>query len=206
MSQPARSRVRRGWSYPLLAAIAYVPFFLSAPGKVSADTKVYLYLNPARLLAGAAYLWDPNYGAGTVPHQNIGYLFPMGPYYWATTSLGVPAWIAQRFWMGSISFAAGAGVLFLLSTLHWKYKGAGFVAALVYMLTPYQLAYTARISAVLLPWAGLGWMVALTIRSVRRGGWRDPALFALVTLVIGGTNATSLLRARVVACPRGRSR
>jgi arabinofuranan 3-O-arabinosyltransferase len=195
VSQPLRPRVRRGWSYPLLAAIAYVPFFLSAPGKISADTKVYLYLNPARLLAGAAYLWDPNYGAGTVPHQNIGYLFPMGPYYWATTSLGVPAWIAQRFWLGSISFAAGAGVLFLLSTLNWKHKGAAFVAALVYMLTPYQLAYTARISAVLLPWAGLGWMVALTIRSVRRGGWRDPALFALVILVIGGTNATSLLLA-----------
>ena len=189
------SRVRRDWSVPLLAAIAYIPFFLSDPGKISADTKAYLYLNPSRLLASAAYLWDPKYGAGTVPQQNIGYLFPMGPYYALTNVIGIPAWIAQRFWLGSISFAAGAGVLYLLSTLNWKHRGAAFVAALVYMLTPYQLAYTARISAVLLPWAGLPWLVALTIRSVRRGGWRDPAIFALVCLVIGGTNATSLLLA-----------
>jgi len=200
VSQPLRSRVRRDWSIrdwsvPILAAIAYIPFFLSSPGEVSADTKAYLYLNPGRLLASAAFLWDPNYGAGTVPHQNIGYLFPMGPYYWLTNVVGIPAWIAQRFWLGSITFAAGVGVLYLLSTLNWKHRGAAFVAALVYALTPYQLAYTARISAVLLPWAGLPWMVALTIRSVRRGGWRDPALFALVVLVIGGTNATSLLLA-----------
>lgn len=200
MSQPVQSRVRRDWfirdwSIPILAAIAYIPFFLSDPGKVSADTKAYLYLNPSRLLASAAFLWDPNYGAGTVPHQNIGYLFPMGPYYVLTNALGVPAWVAQRFWLGSITFAAGVGVLYLLSTLNWKHRGAAFAAALIYALTPYQLAYTARISAVLLPWAGLPWMVALTIRSVRRGGWRDPALFALVVLVIGGTNATSLLLA-----------
>src|SRR5205823_930874 len=32
-----------------------------------------------------------------------------------------------------------------------------------------------------------------TIRAVRRGGWRDPAIFALITLAIGGTNATTLL-------------
>lgn len=195
MSRPLRSRVQRDWSFLLVAALAYIPFFLSSPGEVSADTKAYLYLNPSRLLSGAAYLWDPNYGSGTVPHQNIGYLFPMGPYYWATHLVGIPPWVAQRFWLGSISFAAGAGVLYLLSTLRWRHPGAALVAALVYMLTPYQLAYTARISAVLLPWAGLPWMVALTIRSVRRGGWRDPALFALVVFVIGGTNATSLLLA-----------
>ena len=59
MSQPLRSRVRRDWSIrdwsvPILAAIAYIPFFLSSPGEVSADTKAYLYLNPGRLLASAA--------------------------------------------------------------------------------------------------------------------------------------------------------
>ena len=27
-------------------------------------------------------MWDPNIGMGTVTHQNIGYLFPMGPFYW----------------------------------------------------------------------------------------------------------------------------
>ncbi len=27
-------------------------------------------------------MWDPNVGMGTVTHQTIGYVFPMGPYYW----------------------------------------------------------------------------------------------------------------------------
>ena len=67
---------RRRWAENgALAVLAYVPFLLSSPGKVSADTKQYLYLDPGLLLSRAAYLWDPHIGAGTVPHQYIGYLF-----------------------------------------------------------------------------------------------------------------------------------
>ena len=190
---PANARGTAWPGYLALALVAYVPFLLSSPGRVSADTKQYLYLDPGRVLAQAPYLWDSGYGAGSVTHQNIGYLFPMGPYYWLMDQLGMADWIAQRLWLGSISFAAGAGVVYLLSTLGWRSRWTALAAAFVYMLTPYQLAYTGRISAILLPWAGLPWMVALTARAVRRGGWRDPAWFALVTLVVGSTNATSLL-------------
>jgi arabinofuranan 3-O-arabinosyltransferase len=187
-SVPRIRRIDLVW----LAALSYVPFLLSSPGKVSGDTKQYLYLDPGRLLSRAVYLWDPHIGTGTVPHQNVGYLFPMGPYYWLLDQLGVPDWVAQRLWMGSISFAAAVGVMWLLTTLGTGRTGA-IVGALVYLLTPYQLAFTARLSVLLLPWAGLPWLVGLTIRAARRGGWRDPALFALVVLVIGGTNASSLL-------------
>ena len=191
----ARSPETRSWipGTLVLAAVAYIPFLLSAPGRVSADTKQYLYLDPGRLLADAPYLWDSGYGAGTLTHQNIGYLFPMGPFFWLFDTLGVPDWVAQRLWLGSIVFAAGAGVLFVLRTLRWSSRWTALAAAFVYMLTPYQLGYTGRISAILLPWAGLPWMIALTARALRRGGWRDPALFALVTLTVGSTNATSLL-------------
>src|SRR3954447_11343940 len=82
------------------AALAYVPFLLSSPGRVTADTKQYLYLDPDRLLSRAPYLWDPHIGFGTVSHQIIGYLFPMGPYFWVTEHLGIPTWVAQRFWLG----------------------------------------------------------------------------------------------------------
>ena len=42
----------------------------------------------------------------------------------------------------------------------WARGGAGALAgALVYVLTPYQLAFTARISVLLLPWAGLPWLI-----------------------------------------------
>ncbi len=175
-----------------LAVAAYVPFLLSAPGKVSVDTKLYLYLHPERLLSDAAYLWDPGYSAGTVTHQNIGYLWPMGPFYWTLHTLGLPVWIAQRLWFGSILFAAGAGVLFLLRTFGRRDLGA-LAAAAIYMLSPYLLSYSARQSVILLPWAGLPWLIGLTERALRSGRWRQPAAFALIVFTIGGTNATALL-------------
>jgi len=78
---PESARRRRVLGYTLLAALAYIPPLLTAPGKVAADTKQYLYLDPTRLLERAPSMWDPNIGLGTVTHQNIGYVFPMGPYY-----------------------------------------------------------------------------------------------------------------------------
>ncbi len=127
-------------------------------------------------MSRAASMWDPNVGLGTVTHQNIGYLFPMGPFYWTAEKLGLPMWLAQRIWLGSLLFFAGAGVWFLLRTLRWSTLPAT-VAAFAYALTPYTLTLEARLSGILLPFTGLPWMIALTIRAVRRGGWRDPALF-----------------------------
>jgi arabinofuranan 3-O-arabinosyltransferase len=175
-----------------LTLLAYLPFLLSSPGKVSPDTKQYLYLDPGRFLARAPYLWDPHVGFGAVPHQQIGYLFPMGPYFWLMDALGAPDWIAQRLWLGTISLAAALGARWLFTMLGTRRFGA-LAGALVYMLTPYQLAFTARISVLLLAWAGLPWLVGLTMRAVRDGGWRDPALVALVVLTIGSVNASSLV-------------
>ena len=175
-----------------LALLAYVPFFVSAPGQVSADTKQYLYLDPGRFLWRALHLWDPQVAAGTVSHQHIGYLFPMGPWFWAFEQLGAPDWVAQRLWLGTISLAAALGARWLFALLGVSRAGA-LAGALVYMLTPYQLAFTARISALLLPWAALPWLVGLAMRSVRRGGWRDAALFALVILTVSGVNASTLV-------------
>ena len=175
----------------LLAGLAYVPLLLTAAGKVSADTKQYLYLDPARLLARAPSMWDPNVALGTVTHQNIGYLFPAGPFYWLFEQAGVPDWVAQRLWLGSILFGAGVGVLFLLRTLAVRGPGV-LVAALVYMLSPYSLQYASRLSVLLLAWAALPWMIAIVARALRDGGWRYPALFAIVVQIAGSVNATAL--------------
>ena len=61
------------------------------------------------------------------------------------------------------------------------------------MLSPYLLNYVDRHSVILLPWAGLPWLIGITHRALRTPGWRHPALFGLVTLAIGGVNASSLL-------------
>ena len=77
----ARGRRRDLVTVLVPALIAYLPLLATKPGRVGADTKTYLYLDPSRLLSEAPYVWHESIGLGTVTHQNIGYLFPMGPYY-----------------------------------------------------------------------------------------------------------------------------
>ncbi len=176
----------------VVAAVCLVPLLAVRPGVVTSDTKTYLYLDPARFLSQVASLWNPTVALGTVTHEYVGYLLPMGPYYAATAALHVPTWIAQRLWLGGILFAAGAGVLFLCRVLAVRGPGR-LVAALAFALSPYFLQYAGRISVILLPWAGLPWMVAFTVLAARRGGWRDPARFALVMALVSGINASSVL-------------
>lgn len=183
---------RRFAGYSLLAAISYIPVLLSDPGRVAADTKSYLSLDVGRLLERAWSMWDPNIGLGTVTHQNIGYLFPMGPFYWVLNALGASGALTQRIWLGTIILAAGLGMLYLFRTLDVTGPGA-VVGALAFMLSPYLLDYAARISVILLPWAGLPWLLGFTILALRKGGWRYPALIALTVQIVGGVNATSLI-------------
>src|SRR5579862_1804816 len=119
------------WHLAVLALIAYVPLLLTRPGKVASDTKAYLYLDPEKLTRTARYLWNPNVGMGTVTHQNIGYLFPMGPWYWFFHQVSVPTWVAQRLWMGTLLFAAGTGVRYLARQLGLTEWGQ-LVSALIY--------------------------------------------------------------------------
>src|SRR4051795_9130474 len=87
-------RGRRYVENAIFALLVYVPMLLMAPGRVESDTKSYLYLDPGRLLERASALWDTRVGLGGMSHQTIGYLFPMGPFFWVTeTALGVPAWV-----------------------------------------------------------------------------------------------------------------
>jgi len=187
-----RRRLRQSLPSAVLALVIYVPLLLTRPGRVGADTKTYLYLDPSRMLSRAPSMWDPNIGMGTVTHQNIGYLWPMGPWYWAFQNAGIPDWVAQRLWLGTILFLAGLGVRFMLKAL--GQEGPHVTAAtFCYALTPYVLTLGARLSVILLPYAGLPWLVGLTVLALRRGGWRYPALFALVVASVGSVNATSLI-------------
>lgn len=103
-----------------LALIAAVPTFLLHAGELNADTKLYLTSNPGRLLSNAAKAWDPSQFLGYVPHQAVGYLWPMGPFFWLGDVFGVPDWIMQRLWLTVIFTAAGAGVYFFLRHLGFR--------------------------------------------------------------------------------------
>ena len=175
-----------------LAMATVVPMLFTSSGKVSADTKSYLTLDPGRLLSSARFMWDPSVGAGTVPHQNIGYLFPLGPYYWMLDAVGVPGWAAQRLLWALVVFAAAFGTFRLLRWLGWTVAGS-LIAAVGYGFSPYLLSYLARLSAILFPWAALPWLILLAARAARDRSWFRAAQFALVVALVGSVNATSLL-------------
>lgn len=212
MSVTARfSRHSCGVSLGVLALLAYLPALASSPGRMPADTKLFLYLDPGGLVGRAAATFEPDQFAGWVPFQQITYLWPSGPWYMLFDVLGVPDWIAHRLWIATIMFLAGAGVLWTARLLGVSRLGA-LAGALVYQLSPFLLAYVSRTSLLLLPWAGLGWIVALTIRATlatvptdaapwqrRLGPWRDAALIALIVATVGSANATTL--AMIVPAP-----
>lgn len=194
VSSPLLERLRRGrrWiELVVLAALAYLPTLNAARGVVPADTKLYLYLDPARLISDAAYTWDTRQLVGWVPHQNVGYLWPSGPWYWFFEQLGVPDWVAHRLWVGTILFAAGAGVRWCARVLGLA-PTAAFTAAVVYQLSPYVLPYISRTSVLLPPWAGLGWLIGLTALAARRRLVPHLAAIGLLVATIGGINATAM--------------
>ncbi len=86
-------------------------------------------------------MWDPSVGAGTVPHQNIGYLFPLGPYYWMLDAVGVPGWAAQRLLWALVVFAAAFGTFRLLRWLGWTVAGS-LIAAVGYGFRPLPVPFT----------------------------------------------------------------
>ncbi len=83
----------------VLAALTYLPALTAAPGRMPTDTKLFLYLDPGRLVADAPFSWDTRQFAGWVPHQTIAYLWPSGPWFWVFDQLGVPDWVAHRLWI-----------------------------------------------------------------------------------------------------------
>ncbi len=186
------------WAAVTLAVLAYLPALTAAPGRMPADSKLYLYLDPGRFLGDAASTFDPRQFAGWVPHQHVAYLWPSGPWFWLFDAVGFPDWIAHRLWIGTLMLLAGLGVRWCARVLGLG-QVAALVAAVVYQVSPYVLPYVSRTSVMLLPWAGLGWIVALTVRATRRRSWHDPALIALVVFTVGAVNATAL--AMIVPAP-----
>ncbi|MEY4361607.1 MAG: hypothetical protein RL391_913, partial [Actinomycetota bacterium] len=176
----------------LLTALAYVPLLLSAPGRVAGDTKLYLYLDPGRLISDSVWSWDSRQLGGWVPHQNVGYLWPSGPFYAFFDWIGCPDWVAQRLWLGTLLLLAGLGARRLARLLGQPMLVAGS-AAIFYQLSPYVLAYISRTSALLLPWSLLPWILHSVISYARHGDRRQLALFGLLVFSTGGLNATALL-------------
>ena len=100
------ARWRDWWSWLLLVVVTFPALMLAKPGWITADTKAYLYLNPWKLIVSSQSMWNPDVNMGTVTHEQIGYLFPMGPFYWLVHSIGIPMWIGERILFSAESLAS----------------------------------------------------------------------------------------------------
>lgn len=175
--------------FAALAVLIVAPLLLTRRGQVLADGRTPFLVDPSGALDDALRIWDPHRGLGSVADGDPGRLWPLGAYHWTMHTVGVPDWIAQRLWIAALLLAAGGGVLFLARSWRWR-PSAGAAAAFVYALSP--LVTTGVLDAHgLLPFAGLPWLLALTVRALHARGWRHPALFGLTFATIGSVNVTS---------------
>ena len=185
----------RGRVLALLTAVSYALAFVQRPGDVVSETRVELSAEPALFLERVFNLWSGTTDLGHVQSgQFNGYLFPMGPWFAGGDALGVPMWVVQRLWLGTLLALAAWGVVRLLDELLPRRPLAQLGAGLLFVLNPYVVQFASRGTVFLIAYAALPWLMVAAHRGARRPrGWRWPAVVALVLAASGGgVNAASI--------------
>ena len=177
--------------YLAVALLAFVPLLAVRPGVVTSDTKTYLYLDPSRFLSQVAWMWNPTVALGTVTHEYIGYLLPMGPFYALLHAATCPpGWPSGCGWGPSSSPPVPAS-----STCVGSWASAdpvGWSPPWPSCCRPISCSTPGVSRSSSCPGPGCpGWWPSGP--ALRRGGWRYPALFALVVAVVSGINASSII-------------
>src|SRR4051812_5584855 len=181
-------------SIPLgLSLLALALGLAQRPGTVVADTKVDLYVDPARFLGHVFSVWSPTSDLGHVfGAQYSGYAFPMAPWFALGDLAGLPVWLVHRLWLAAVLAIAAGGVVRPLDALHGPERGVLHAAAgALFIVNPYVVVAATRTSIALLSYAALPWLLLAVHRGLRAPrGWWWPAAFALVlTSTGGGVNA-----------------
>jgi arabinofuranan 3-O-arabinosyltransferase len=162
------------------------------PGRIVADTKLDLTIDPWGWLGRALQLWEPEGFAGQVQNQAYGYLFPMGPFFGVGQSLGVPGWMVQRLWMALLLSVAFVGVSVLARQLRIGTPGSRLIGALAYALAPRMLMGLGATSIEVLPMALAPWVLVPLVAGATRGSPRRfAALSGLAVFCVGGVNAVA---------------
>lgn len=169
-------------------------------GRIIADTKLDLAVDPWRLIVRSTHLWDPT-AFGQIQNQSAGYLFPAAPFFLAARLAHLPPWFTQRLWIAAVVFMAGWGAKRLADALAIGGRVAGPAAAAAYALSPALLTSAAVTSVGMLPYALLPW-VLIPLARLRTGSLsirRAAALSALAVAAMGGVNAASTFAALPMA-------
>lgn len=172
--------------------------FVQDPGRIAADTKLDLTLDPWSFLSRALHLWDPIGFFGQMQNQAYGYLFPEGPFFGIGQSLGLPGWVIQRAWWSVVLVTGFLGMVRLARHLGVASPLARVLAGLAYVLSARYLTTLGPISsetwpAALAPWALIP-LASTTPTSPRARGLRA----AVPILLVGGINAVATLTTLVL--------
>jgi arabinofuranan 3-O-arabinosyltransferase len=183
-----RFRVRLVAGCLLLSGLAFV----QDPGRLVADTKFDLAVDPGAFLARALHLWDPEGALGQLQNQAYGYLWPMGPFFWVGDLLDAQGWVVQRLWLATVLSVAFVGVALLARALGVRSDLACLVAGAAYALSPRMLTTLGPISIEAWPSALAPWvLLPLVVGSERGSPRRAAALSALAIAMVGGVNAAA---------------
>lgn len=182
------------------SVVALLPWF-PQPGRIVADTKIDLVLSPWAYLGRAQSAWDSHAFFGQLQNQAYGYLFPMGPFFGVTRSLGVPEWAAQRLWWSVVLLTAFVGCYLLIRRLGLAGPRVAMLAAFAFAASPRMLTVLGPISIEGWPSAMTPWLVLGAHRLLNAEGLgerrRAAALLGLAVFAIGGVNATATIAAFV---------
>ncbi|MDV3221951.1 alpha-(1-_3)-arabinofuranosyltransferase family protein [Intrasporangium sp.] len=198
----ATGRVAGGalvWRLRLLAAVvAFAALaFRQSTGLVVPDTKVDLTADPAGFLARALHLWDPQGAFGQLQNQAYGYLFPVGPFHLALSSLGMPAWVVQRLWWTAVFAVALVGMWLLTKAFGVTSPWARLISAIAFAASPRLVAEVAVTSVEVWPLAVAPWVLLPLLITDRSMGWRA-SRSALAFFVVGAVNAAATLATLVL--------
>jgi arabinofuranan 3-O-arabinosyltransferase len=168
-----------------------------SPGRTTADTKLDLAVDPAHLLGRVLHLWDPGAGFGQLQNQGQGYLFPMGPFFALARAVGLPAWTAQRLWIGLLLAVGFAGAVRLADELDIGTPATRLAGGLAYALSPYLVVLLGALSGLVLPAALTPWALIPLVRGSRSGSpvaaaARSGAAVALMGAVNAGTTVAAI--------------
>lgn len=202
MHDSSRVRLRRWqdrvqWAALLAPLLALV--FVQRPGWIIPDTKLDLTANPGGFLVRALTMWDPLAAGGQVQNQAYGYLFPMGPFFWLGSVIGLPPWVTQRLWWALVLGTAFVGMRLLLTRLGVGSLVSRIAAAYAYALAPRMLMGLGAISSEIWPMALAPWVMIPLVR-MAAGGERAVAFRSgIAVLMLGAVNAAATLAALVPA-------
>lgn len=202
MHDSSRVRLRRWqdrvqWAALLAPLLALV--FVQRPGWIIPDTKLDLTANPGGFLVRALTMWDPLAAGGQVQNQAYGYLFPMGPFFWLGSVIGLPPWVTQRLWWALVLGTAFVGMRLLLTRLGVGSQLSRVAAAYAYALAPRMLMGLGAISSEIWPMALAPWVMLPLVRFAI-GGERAVAFRSgVAVLMLGAVNAAATLAALVPA-------